>query len=64
VSRRQGSAASTEYEMPTKDAILRIVLIPEDRRHEPTLWKSEPDPPDQKRGQAWLRLWRRLRVRL
>ena len=59
MSRRQGSAASTEYEMPTKDSILRILLIPEDRRHEPTFWKSEPIPSDRKPGRARLRLWRR-----
>jgi hypothetical protein len=51
VSRRPGWAASTELEMPTKNSILRILLVPEDRQHEPTFWKSKPIPPETKARQ-------------
>ena len=59
MSRRQDSATSTEIEMPTEEAILRILLVPEDRRHEPTFWTSKPIPSDRKPRRVRLRLWRR-----
>ena len=58
--RSKGSAAFTECEMPTEHSILRIVLVPEDRRREPTIWKSQPISSDRKpRPARRLRLQRR-----
>ena len=50
--KRPGSAVSTKCEMPTRDAVLKIVLIDEAHRREPITWQRRS-------RRTWLRLGRR-----
>jgi hypothetical protein len=51
VLKRPGSASTTR-EMPTRDALLKIVLVDEAHRREPITWQRRP-------RRTWLRLGRR-----